>query len=253
MSINGTVSQTAEPKPDMVLIDGGTFVTDIPTSESDRFDDEYPERQVTVSPFYMGKYTVTQAEYQAVMGINPRNDKGDNLPAVNISWYNAVEYCNRLSQREGLTPAYMINEENITWNRNANGYRLPAGVEWEYAAMGGNGSPGNYNYSGSNNADDVAWYSGNSGGRTHEVGKKAPNGLGLYDMSGNVWEWCWDRFNYYTNGDVEYPADDSASESGRMMRGGSFFSKADYARSLCANDGDPYSRAANTGFRLARS
>jgi formylglycine-generating enzyme required for sulfatase activity len=148
----------------------------------------------------MGKYEVTQAEYQSVMGNNPSNFKGDNLPVKRVSWLEAVEYCNRLSLKEGLTPCYRGSVNDISCNWNADGYRLPTGAEWEYAAKEGNQGYLTYEYAGSNTVDAVGWYDGNSGGRTHPVGGKAPNSLGLYDMRGNVWEWCWDWYGVYTAG-----------------------------------------------------
>jgi formylglycine-generating enzyme required for sulfatase activity len=120
----------------------------------------------------MGKYEVTQEEYEALMGTNPSaSNKGSNFPVENVNWYEAVEYCNRLSQREGLTPAYTINGTNVTWNRSANGYRLPTEAEWEYVARGGNGSPLNFIYSGSNSIDEVAWYHGNQFSKTRACDK----------------------------------------------------------------------------------
>ena len=149
---------------------------------------------------------VTQEIYESVMGNNPSNFKGEkNLPVENVSWYDAVRFCNKLSEQEGLEPVYSVDgetdldqwsrdfpDEKMECNESANGYRLPTVEEWQYAAKGGQ----NYKYSGSDDLDKVGWYGEIEGlvaiGKTHPVAQKAPNGYGLYDMSGNVWEWCWD-------------------------------------------------------------
>jgi len=168
--------------------------------------------------FYIGKYPVTQLQWQAVMGNNPSNFKGDSNPVENILWKDCQDF---------------IKELNTKTVRK---FRLPKEDEWEYAARGGNKTH-NYVYSGSKNLAEVGWYQNNSGGRTHPVGKKKPNELGIYDMSGNVWEWCEDLF--------------SSSMSDRVIRGGACF----YASSHCAvssrHNQDPASRSRNIGFRLA--
>ncbi|MBQ3713351.1 MAG: SUMF1/EgtB/PvdO family nonheme iron enzyme [Spirochaetia bacterium] len=133
---------------------------------------------------------VTQALYETIMGSNPSYNVGDNLPVEEVSWYDALEFCNALSRKLGLSEVYTINGKKITKNTSANGFRLPTVEEWEYAARGGK----KYTYSGSNNLDEVAWYSDNSGGKTHPVAQKKPNSYKLYDMSGNVWEWCEDWY-----------------------------------------------------------
>ncbi|MDR1277211.1 MAG: SUMF1/EgtB/PvdO family nonheme iron enzyme, partial [Treponema sp.] len=177
------------PRPapaNMVLVEGGTFQMGSTNGQ----DWEKPVHAVTVKSFYMGKYEITQKEWAAVMGSNPSGSKGDTLPMEQVSWNEAIEYCNRLSLREGLTPAYRGSGNAITCDFNATGYRLPTEAEWEYAAKGGNKDHISYEYSGGNSVDGVAWYRENSGKTTHPVGTKQPNSLGLYDMSGNVGEWC---------------------------------------------------------------
>jgi uncharacterized caspase-like protein len=187
---------------EMVLIRGGTFAMGSPAIEAGRYDGEI-QHQVTLSAFYIGATEVTQAQYRAVMGTNPSKFKGDDLPVENVSWYDVVAYCNKRSEKEGLSRAYIISGTNVSWNRGANGYRLPTEAEWEYAAKGGVASRSlavNAVYAGSANLYDVAWHSGNSGSKTHPVGQKVANLLGLYDMSGNVWEWCWDWYGKYLSG-----------------------------------------------------
>ncbi|GBU26785.1 hypothetical protein R84B8_00298 [Treponema sp. R8-4-B8] len=261
--VTTTMTVTPQPTPvpsDMVRIQGGTFTMGSPANEPDRFRGEGPQHQVTVSGFNMGKYEVTQKEYQEVMGANPSYFKGDNLPVENVNWSDAVEYCNRRSLKEGLTPAYTINGDNVTWNRGANGYRLPTEAEWEYACRAGTTTPfstgnnittrqANYNgkYPYNNNAK------GESRGKTTAVGIFSPNALGLYDMHGNVNEWCWDWFGDYTNETQTDPAG-AVSGTARVMRGGCFYDGAMSVRSARREYGlqsDP-SRTNGIGFRLVR-
>jgi formylglycine-generating enzyme required for sulfatase activity len=243
-----------------------------PSSEADRNDNE-TQHQVTVSSFYMGKYEVTQKEWREVMGNNPSYFKGDSLPVENVSWYDAVEYCNKLSQKEGLTPAYTIVKDRsdpnnrstddtvrwqVTWNRNAGGYRLPTEAEWEYACRAGTTTPFN---TGNNIGVDIANYNGiypyNNGskgvnrGKTVAAGSFPPNPWGLYDMHGNVWEWCWDWAGYYSSGAQTDPAGPSTG-AGRVRRGGAFGFSAVDLRSACRGYPDPSYRQQTVGFRLVR-
>jgi len=218
---------------------------------------ERPLHMVMISPFYIGKYEVTQKEWFDVMGTTlqqqrDKNDKpldlcgeGDDYPMYYVNWYEAVEYCNKLSIKEGLKPAYTINGSDVTWDRNVNGYRLPTEAEWEYAARGGR------MYSGSNTVDDTAWYSKNSNSMTHEVGKKSPNTLGIYDMLGNVSEWCWDLYGSYSS---ESQTDPQGASSGvyRIFRGGSWSTDDDNLSNTYRYRANPYERNRNIGFRIVR-
>lgn len=201
----------------MIFLKGGTFQM----GSNDGGNDEKPVHSITVSDFFIGKYEITQKEWKEIMGNNPSNFKGDNLPVEKVSWYDAVEFCNKKSDREGLTRCYTGSSIVIKCNFNANGYRLPTEAEWEYACRGGSRTA-LYEYSGSNNIGDVAWYDSNSGNKTHPVSKKKANELGIYDMSGNVWEWCNDWYNkkYYKNSPWNNPKGPN-SGSRRVKRGGS--------------------------------
>ncbi len=201
---------------DMVFVKGGTF--QMGTDEEVSFEE--PVHTVKLDSFYIGTYEVTQKEWREVMNANPSVYIGDNIPVQKIGWTMAVEYCNKLSQKEGLTPCYSGSGDGIVCNFEADGYRLPTEAEWEYACRGGLKS-GNYLYSGSNNPDEVAWHELNSGDKIQPVGKKRPNELGLHDMSGNIWEWCWDRYDpgYYKNSPVDNPKGPD-SGSTRNYRGG---------------------------------
>jgi formylglycine-generating enzyme required for sulfatase activity len=237
-----------QPAPaNMVRVEGGTFQMGSTNGDST----EKPVHTVTVKGFYMGRTEVTQKEWQEIMGSNPSNFKGDNLPVERVSWNDAIEYCNRRSLKEGLTPAYRGSGNNITCDFNATGYRLPTEAEWEYAAKGGNQDYLSYEYAGGTSADSVAWYYNNSGSTTHPVGTKQPNSLGLYDMSGNVYEWCWDWYGNYSSGSQTNPTGASSGPY-RVFRGGSWGDGA--AGVLAANrgSGTPSDRYAILGFRLVR-
>ncbi|MDR1317038.1 MAG: formylglycine-generating enzyme family protein [Spirochaetales bacterium] len=235
----------------MVRISGGTFTMGSPDSEPDRSPAE-TQHLVRVSDFSMGKYEVTQKEYGEVMGTNPSNFNGeDTLPVEQVSWFDAIEYCNRRSLMEKLTPAYTVSgsgdRREVTWNRDADGYRLPTEAEWEYACRAGTTTP----YSSGGSVDSAGWYGDNSGKATHPVGQKKANAWGLYDMHGNVYEWCWDWYGEYPD---SAQADPSGAASGarRVMRGGSWSGAAWTLRSAIRSILTPSSRSSSIGFRLAR-
>ena len=231
-----------------VLITGGTFTMGSPANEPDRNDNEGPQRQVTVSSFYMGKCEVTQKEYQDVMGTNPSRFKGNNLPVELVSWFDAIDYCNKRSQKEGLTPAYTKNGTTVTWNRNAKGYRLPTEAEWEYACRAGTTTA--YN-TGASISDSTGWYNANSGNATRPVGQKPENRWGLYDMHGNVWEWCWDWYGAYPS-EAQTDPTGASSGSNRVLRSGSWSNSAEGIRSALRYYYYPSRRYGSFGFRLVR-
>jgi formylglycine-generating enzyme required for sulfatase activity len=235
----------------MVRINGGTFAMGSPGSEPERNDSELQHR-VTVSSFYLGRYEVTQREWWEVMGYNPSEFGGDDLPVEKVSWYEAVEYCNARSWNEGLTPAYTINGEHVTWNRNANGYRLPTEAEWEYACRAGTTTP----YYTGNSVSGAGWHKGNSGGKTHPVGQRQPNAWGLYDMHGNVDEWCWDWGGEYPRGAQTDPTGTGTGPH-RVIRGGSWWTPESFLRSAWrwfrGSGADPMAQSGFIGFRVARS
>jgi len=262
-----------------VYVPGGTFT--MGDTRGAGYSYELPTHSVTLNSFYISKYEVTQAEYSQYM--QPGNSwtstygLGDNYPAYYISWYAILKYCNLRSIAEGKTPVYSISgftnpanwgtvptSSNATWdavicNWSANGYRLPTEAEWEYAARGGQNIP-DYLYSGSDDINAVAWYSGNntpSGSKP--VGGKAANGLGLYDMSGNVWEWCWDWFSssYYSVSPVNNPTGPT-SGTYHSLRGGDWNDNT-YCRVSNRNSyyypysGGAYNGSYDVGFRIVRA
>jgi formylglycine-generating enzyme required for sulfatase activity len=194
---------------------------------------------------------------------------GDNLPVEKVSWYDALVYCNKRSVKEGLTPVYSISgstdpskwagvptSSNPAWdsvicNWEANGYRLPTEAEWEYAARGGKQSKG-YKYSGSNDLKQVGWYYSNAGNQTQNVGSKAANELGIHDMSGNVGEWCWDRYDGYPDASQTNPTG-ASSGSSRVLRGGSWHNLGYYCRVANRNFDDPVNSSISFGVRVARA
>ncbi|MCL2034152.1 MAG: formylglycine-generating enzyme family protein [Oscillospiraceae bacterium] len=259
-------SQENLETPDgFILVKGGAFVN----TNSNLYG-----TIVTVPDFYIGKYEVTQKEWVDVMGSNPSEFQGEDMPVETVSWYDAIEYCNKRSEKEGLKPYYNIDKDTIdpnnlsedddirwtvTINEGANGYRLPTEVEWEYAASGGRKSR-SYIFSGSDDPDEVAWHFRNSGdeylegfwhwptiegnnSRPQPVGQKKGNELGLYDMSGNVREWCWDW-----HGDNV----DTGSGAERVWRGGGWIGQEEACKMNFRGSLEAHYKFPDQGFRVCR-
>ena len=215
----------------MVKVEGSTFTMGAtPEQGNDAYEYERPAHQVTLSDYYIGRYEVTQKEWQAVMGDNPSKFYGDNLPVDYVSWNDCQDFINKLNQLTGLK------------------FRLPTEAEWEFAARGGKQSKG-YKYSGSDNAKNIAWYEKNSGSKPHQVGTKEPNELGIYDMSGNVGEWCGDWYGRYSSSAQTNPTGPS-SGSGRVLRGGGWSRDAGYCRVSDRSLINPSNRDYHYGFRV---
>lgn len=262
-------TNNAELTNDLILINGGTYLMGSPETEMQRETDEV-QHEVTVSDFYIGRYEVTQKEYEEVMGENPSNFEGENLPVENVTWYEAIEYCNKLSEKEGLTSVYTIDGENISWDRSANGYRLPTEAEWEYAARAGTTSPfntensisdeeanyyGHYPYGIEENyftQENLETEPGKYRQTTVEVDSFSPNKWGLYNIHGNVAEWC---FDYYGAYDLENTDNPSGPTTGtlRVNRGGGWNDYAKHLRCAYRASTTPDQKMSNIGFRVVRN
>ena len=262
-----------------VLVEAGTFQM----GSNEGLESNKPVHEVTITtPFYMGKYEVTQAEYEKYCsdgGSSPSSDygDGDNYPAYYVSWYDAIVYCNKRSMAERLTPCYSISDStnpdewgsvptssNDTWNSvecnwNANGYRLPTEAEWEYAARAGDNTVDSLTYSGTSDVDelgDYAWYYDSANDNTtHEVGTKLHNAFGLCDMSGNVWEWCWNWFTWSYDTEAEGGSDPTGTSAGshRVYRGGGWAYFSDGCAVSYRGGCTPYGRYSDLGFRVVRA
>jgi formylglycine-generating enzyme required for sulfatase activity len=289
-SLNPAGTPTPQPVPppqpipvDMVRIPAGTFTMGSHVNEQGHRDNEGPQRRVTISSFFMSRNPVTLAEFRRFVESsgyrtdterggggfvwigndwvyradanwrNPYYQQGDNHPVVLVSWFDAIEYCNWLSAQEGLTPVYTINGTNVTWNRDANGYRLPTEAEWEYACRAGNTNA--YN-TGAQIRQDQANFN-NIIRRTMRVGSYRPNRFGLNDMHGNVWEWVWDWYGDYPEGaqtDPVGPSMDQGLEwATRVLRGGGWWNGVAAVRSASRLNTNPSTRLSHYGFRVARN
>lgn len=240
-------------RPELRILPPGKFTMGSPDTEAGRYrDEDLHEVEITV-PFALSTTEVTQGQYQRVMEENPSQFKGDpERPVDSVSWLDAVTYCNRLSKMEGLPLCYEIQGTHVQWKQGLKclGYRLPTEAEWEYAAR----ADGKTLYAGSNQVDEVAWYQGNSDTATHPVGKKRPNDWGLYDLSGNVWEWVWDPYEEHLGKAAMKDPLGPSTGSYRLWRGGSWNNVAQDVRvALRGGGGDPSNHYQGQGFRLARS
>ena len=247
---------------DMVFVEGGSFK--IGCDGEDSYEDAKPSRLIEVDSFYMSKYEISYEIYDLFWDKWYNHDdsgfgKGKH-PAINVSWYDTIAFCNWLSIKEGLTPCYFINGSEVVWRESANGYRLPTEAEWEYAARGGKFRE-NYIYSGSNQLDYVGWYggesmsyNGNSDLRPQKVGLKPPNSLEIYDMTGNVYEWCWDWYDKeaYKTLSQNNPKGPISGKD-KVIRGGCWGNHANYLRVFDRFTSHPSTRSSRIGFRVVRS
>ena len=239
-----------EVRPKLVMVPRGSFTMGSPMTESGRDTNEVQHPVTLTTDFWMAESEVTQRQYRNLMGSSPSNFKGDELPVESVSWFEAVEYCNALSVKEKLTPCYQISGTTVGWadGVKCSGYRLPTEAEWEYSAR----SPATTVYAGSDSVDGVAWYSTNSGNTTQAVKTKTANGRGLYDLSGNVWEWVWD---WYHGNYEALPSTDPIgplTSAYRVFRGGSWYYAASDARVARRPADVPTQRSNNLGFRFVR-
>jgi formylglycine-generating enzyme required for sulfatase activity len=264
MTLLSVVALTAQTSvtAGFVLIKGETFTMGSPASEPERGTDE-TQRRVTVGDFYIAKSEVTQAEWTVLMGSKPSEFSGGNLPVENVTWFDAARFCNARSARERLTPAYTISGETVTWNRGANGYRLPTETEWEYACRAGTTTAFNtgsnitdrevncYNHYGYNN-NSSGRTSGGYRGRTTPVNSFSANNWGLFDMHGNVADWCWDWYGEYGASAQTNPAGPAIGTL-RVNRGGGWNDFPKHIRSAYRAAMPPGNYSFNLGFRLARN
>ncbi len=270
-------------RPELMLLPGGAFTMGSPESERERvkaelreafddesliqafegnFDDEAPQHEVEVSPFYICRTEITQENWEAVMGDNPSDCDygcGANHPVQNISWLMAAEYMNRLTERENtsraaenqLSRCYEIRGEEVRWEQSCTGYRMPTEAEWEYAARAGTVTAYSF-HDDATELDAYAWHNGNAGNQVHEVGTKRANPWGLYDMHGNVWEWVWDWYGPYG---AQAATNPTGPEDGsvRVLRGGSFIGVPGNLRSADRVRSRPGDQSRGDGVRCARA
>jgi formylglycine-generating enzyme required for sulfatase activity len=237
---------------ELVLIPAGEFLMGSPDDNQNAGDDEKQQHRVRITrPFYLGVHEVTQGQYREVTGANPSDFQGsDDLPVEHVSWDEAIAFCNKLSEHEGLKPYYRVGGGAPL---GGDGYRLPTEAEWEYACRAGSTTRFSF---GDDEArlGEYAWFVGNSDSKTHPVGQKRPNAFGLYDMHGNVWEWCWDGYEAksYAGSPGADPLGPSQAAA-RVIRGGGWIIEPRLARSTYRYGFSPEYRKFDLGFRVARS
>lgn len=247
-----------------IYVEGGTFMM----GNNDGAPDEKPAHEVTLNSFWIGKYEVTQKEFKEIMGYNNSKFQGEDRPVDNVSWYEAIEFCNKKSEKDKLKAVYKIDKTQkdpnnlntgdiqkwlITIDKTANGYRLPTEAEWEFAVRGGLKSKG-YIYSGANEAEKVAWCGKSAKEGTNQVGKLQPNELGIYDMNGNVFEWCWDWYdpNYYSLKVKENPMGPDKGEN-KVMRGGAWDRSPKFISVSIRNSINLWFSSRINGFRICKN
>ncbi len=237
---------------EMVALPAGRFFMGSPAEEEGRYPSEGPVHEVGISAFRCMKTPVTRRLYAVFLGTDPGWPEGeaDDRPVNNVSWFDAIDFCNQLSEREGLTPCYERLGDEVTWYREADGYRLPTEAEWEYACRAGTQTRWSFGDD-EPRLTDHAWYDANAKGNPHPVGQKLPNPWGLHDMHGNVYEWCWDRYGAYGPEPTQDPTGPTEGP-GRLVRGGSFAYPARFLRSAYRSRFRPGIRIRFIGFRCVR-
>lgn len=263
LSTSAFTQQSGPSGIEMFVIKGGEYVMGSPDREFERQKDEV-QHKVKVNDFMLARYEVSQALYREVMGTNPSAHSGNALPVENISWFDALRFCNALSKREGLSEAYRIVEKDgrveVTWDRTANGYRLPTESEWEYAARAGTTTP--FNTGENISADQTNFYGtypyrdGRSQlyrGETVPITSFSANAWGLFNMHGNVWEWCWDKYGRYPTADLSDNPTGPDVGRYRVNRGGGFNDFGKHLRSAYRAAHNPENKTFNLGMRLARN
>jgi formylglycine-generating enzyme len=254
----GTVPSEEDDVTNMILVQGGTYT--MGDVWGDGHTDETPTHEVTVSDFYIGKYEVTQEIYTSLMANNPSGFLTSDYPVESVSWYDAIAFCNALSDSAGFDRVYTINAADVTADFSKNGYRLPTEAEWEYAARSGGSD--NEKWSGTNiqsELGDFAWFRDNSytwvdthAEGTKTTGTRLANDLGIYDMSGNVWEWCWDIYGAYSS-DPKTDPTGSTTGTEKVIRGGAWTAEDQDCTNSNRLSRGPTWIARDVGFRVARN